>query len=301
VTYFRGFTGQGIRRDGAGCGRAKVLRTVGLAATLLAAVLGGLSNVARAQIAGLTETIQRIKPSVVGIGTYSALRRPPARPMGTAFVIADGRHVATGYHVVRDHLAPSAGERLVIFVGNGGGVGVRDAEVVAFDEDHDMAILSFTGAPLPPVRLGIDEPVEEGQLLAFTGYPMGSIYGFYPVTHRGILSAITPIVIPQISPQFLSAEMVRRLKGRFNVYQLDATAYPGNSGSPVYDVRTGHVLAVVSSVFVKESKEKILSEPSGITFATPIRYLVDLMVKTGLSQARDASPDTISGPPATDQ
>ena len=268
-----------------------------LVVTLLAGALGFSPGVLYAQIPGLIASIERVKPSVVGIGTYSALRRPPARPLGTGFAIADGRHVATGYHVVRNHVAPNGGERLVVFVGNGGRVAIRDAEVAAFDEGHDMAILAFTGAPLPPVRLGTDEPVEEGQLLAFTGYPMGSIYGFYPVTHRGILSAITPIVIPQISPQLLSADMVRRLKGRFNVYQLDATAYPGNSGSPVYDARTGHVLAVVSSVFVKESKEKILSEPSGITFATPIRYLVDLMTRLKLSQDNGPSLEAPAGGP----
>jgi S1-C subfamily serine protease len=71
--------------------------------------------------------------------------------------------------------------------------------------------------------------------------------------------------------------MIKRLKADFNVYQLDATAYPGNSGSPVYDPGTGQVLAILSSVFVKQTKEKILADPSGITFAIPIRYARELV------------------------
>ena len=40
-------------------------------------------------------------------------------------------------------------------------------------------------------------------------------------------------------------------QGSFDVYQLDATAYPGNSGSPLLDADSGKVLGVINSVFVK--------------------------------------------------
>ncbi|MCK5189814.1 MAG: trypsin-like peptidase domain-containing protein, partial [Methylococcales bacterium] len=121
--------------------------------------------------------------------------------------------------------------------------------------------------------------VREGQPITFTGYPIGMVLGLFPVTHRGIISAISPIVIPTLRSQQLNAKLLRRLKEPFNVYQLDATAYPGNSGSPVYDAETGHVIGIVNKVFVKESKENVLSKPSGITYAIPIRYLNDLLKK----------------------
>ena len=50
--------------------------------------------------------------------------------------------------------------------------------------------------------------------------------------------------------------MIRQLKsGTFNIFQLDATAYPGNSGSPVFDVASGEVIGVINMVFIKGSKE----------------------------------------------
>ena len=55
------------------------------------------------------------------------------------------------------------------------------------------------------------------------------------------------------------------------VFQLDATAYPGNSGSLLYDPETGEVVGIINKLFVKESKEVVLEKPSGITYAIPVR------------------------------
>jgi S1-C subfamily serine protease len=67
------------------------------------------------------------------------------------------------------------------------------------------------------------------------------------------------------------------LKNSYDIYQLDATAYPGNSGSPVYDPRTGEVVAIINKVLVKTTKEHMLSDPSAITYAIPIKYLNKLI------------------------
>ncbi|HNM56654.1 MAG TPA: S1C family serine protease, partial [Thauera aminoaromatica] len=63
----------------------------------------------------------------------------------------------------------------------------------------------------------------------------------------------------------------------FRVYQLDATAYPGNSGSPLYDPASGEVIGVLNMVFVKSTKEKVLADPSGISYAIPVEYLQRLI------------------------
>ena len=96
-----------------------------------------------------------------------------------------------------------------------------------------LALLEIEGKPLPALSLGDANRVREGEEIAFTGLPIGMVLGLYPVTHRGIVSAITPMVIPAMSSRQLSAKQIRRLRSPFNVLQLDATAYPGNSGSPV--------------------------------------------------------------------
>jgi len=61
------------------------------------------------------------------------------------------------------------------------------------------------------------------------------------------------------------------------VYQLDATAYPGNSGSAMYHASTGEVVGIINKVFVQESKEAVISKPSGITYAIPVKYLHQLL------------------------
>jgi S1-C subfamily serine protease len=71
---------------------------------------------------------------------------------------------------------------------------------------------------------------------------------------------------------------VRRLReGSFDVYQLDATAYPGNSGGPLLNAETGEVVGVVNMVLVKSTKESALSQPTGITYAIPARFIDELI------------------------
>ena len=219
----------------------------------------------------LADVIARVKPSVLAVGTLQPLRQPPVRIAGTGFVVAGGRRALTCHHVVAPLRALLDDEQLVVLVGSGRDVQVRRAEIVALDPDHDAALLSFTGEPVPALHLA-RERAREGQEVAFTGYPIANVYGLHPVTHRGIVSAVTPIVVPQASARALDPTMIQRLKDGFAVYQLDATAYPGNSGGPLYDPATGAVLGMVSSVFVKRTKEKLLADPSGITFAIPIEF-----------------------------
>jgi S1-C subfamily serine protease len=64
------------------------------------------------------------------------------------------------------------------------------------------------------------------------------------------------------------------------VFQLDATAYPGNSGSPLFDPATGEVVGIVNMVFVKGTKEAALAQPSGITYAIPSQHLLELLRST---------------------
>ncbi len=130
------------------------------------------------------------------------------------------------------------------------------------------------------LRLRDSDGVKEGQAILFTGFPIGAALGPYPATHRGMVSAITPIAIPQARSAELNPKVIRRLSsGSFPVFQLDATAYPGNSGSPVYDPESAEVIGIVNMVFVKGTKETALTQPSGITYAIPANHLRDLLQK----------------------
>ena len=78
--------------------------------------------------------------------------------------------------------------------------------------------------------------------------------------------------------------MIKQLRDPYDVFQLDATAYSGNSGSPLYDPETGEVVGVINKVFVKESKEAVLEKPSGITYAIPVRYVKELLRDARVAQ-----------------
>lgn len=239
--------------------------------------LGALAHGPARADAGLVETIARVKPSIVGIGTFSAVRRPPAQLLGTGFIVHDGRHAATNHHVVDAELDTERKEHLVVFVGAGREVAYRPARVVAHDAEHDLAVLAFEGPALPALRVRRDDRLPEGSPVAFTGFPIGAVLGLHPVTHQGIVSAITPIVIPAGTARELTADKIAALRDPYEVIQLDATAYPGNSGSPVYLPGDGSVVGVINQVFVKGKKEDVLRDPSAITYAIPARYLRTLL------------------------
>lgn len=244
----------------------------------LAAVLCG----GQAAAAELPDTIARVKPSVVGIATVQKTRRPPLKLLATGFVVADGRHAITNAHAIPEDI-DTAGHEILAVITNAGGMSVRPASVLASDKIHDLAVLKFEGAKVPAMRLGESRHVREGEMYVFTGFPIGMILGMRPVTHRGMISSITPIAIPQISPKLLNPRMIKQLRDPYEVFQLDATAYPGNSGSPLYAPSTGAVVGVINKVFVKESKEAVLEKPSGITYAIPSEYVAKLLGDAGLS------------------
>ncbi|WP_417070300.1 S1 family peptidase [Niveibacterium terrae] len=233
--------------------------------------------------ADLTETIRQVKPSIVAVGTFQRARSPQFHLLGTGFVVGDGSLIATNSHVVPTTLDEEHFEELIVIsMPSPGTQQAFKVAKVGSDPTHDLALLKLTGARLAPLTLGDGGQGREGQSIAFTGYPIIGILGPNPATHRGIVAAITPIVLPQQGSAQLNAQAVRRAReGAFNVLQLDATAYPGNSGSPVFDPDSGVVLAIVNMVFVKGSRESALSQPSGITYAIPIQYLKSLLATVG--------------------
>jgi serine protease Do len=230
----------------------------------------------------LPDVIDKIKPAIVAVGAFQKTRRPPSIFRGTGFVIADGLHVVTNAHVVPEKLDVEKKEVVAVFIGKANLVEVREATKVVEDLDHDLAILKITGRPITPMTLGDANRVREGEVYAFTGFPIGMVLGLNAVTHRGIVSAITPVVIPQLTAQLLEKKIVSRLTAPYNVFQLDATAYPGNSGSPLYHPDTGHVVGIINKVFIQESKETVIQKPSGISYAIPINHLQDLLKKIRL-------------------
>jgi len=244
---------------------------------LLALLAGG------SRAADLPATIAKVKPAVVAVGTYMALRPRQHELFGTGFVVA-GRYVVTNSHVVPDRLDEDRRETLAVyFPAAGNRAQMREAKLVTRDTTHDLCLLRLDGPAGPSLPLGRNGDVREGELYAFTGFPILAVLGLHPVTHRGIVSAISPIAIPVASGNHLNPDVLRKLAQPFDVFQLDATAYPGNSGSPLYRIDTGQVVGVINSVYVKKTKELGISDPSGISYAIPVDHVRDLLRRAGVA------------------
>jgi serine protease Do len=226
-------------------------------------------------------TIERVKGSVVAVGTFERTRTPAFQFRATGFAVGDGSLIATNAHALPAVLDSERRETLVVLVpAPGREPQVREARELAVDTGTDLAVLKINGTPLPALKLGGLDSVREGQSVLFTGFPIGGVLGIFAATHRGMVAAITPIAIPPPVAANLDPRVVRRLTtGSFPVLQLDATAYPGNSGSPVYDPESGEVLGIMNKVFVQGTKETVLTQPSGIAYAIPAKHLQALLTK----------------------
>lgn len=230
----------------------------------------------------LVRTAAQIKPSVVGVGTLLKTRQPAVVFVGTGFAVGDGLSIITNAHVLPKLLDVARNEELGIVTGGAGeSVNFRPARLVALDTEHDLAHLRLSGAPLAALALASDDSVAEGQELAFTGYPLGMRLGLHAATHRALLAAITPVVRPSLNSRQLDARAISQLqRSPFRIFQLDGTAYPGNSGSPLYQPIDGSVVGVINMVFLKGLRENAVSDPSGITYAIPVRHVRELLQRT---------------------
>lgn len=265
----------GHRSGGPACWRALV--------ALLCLALNPLS-------AGeLPDTIDQVRPSVVGVGSAYPPRGASDGGSiafhGTGFVVGNGLQVVTALHVLPRELDSENGQALAVFVGHGSQSNARSARLARMDPQHDLALLELQGEPLTPLALADSRQAREGQSVAFTGFPLGLVLGLHPATHRGIISSIAPVLPPAGDARSLTAAQILARRDRFQVLQLDATAYPGNSGSPVYDPQNGRVWGVLNSTLVRQPDSPAAERPSGVSFAIPAEYVQKLLAAAAAESA----------------
>lgn len=237
-------------------------------------------------LADVPAAIALVKPSVVIVGTFKLTNSPRFTLRGTGFVAGDGNWAITNAHVIPDGADFDPDAKIVVQIRTGqNDLQMRHATVLEVDKLHDLALLQFDGAAVPKLSLRDSDTVREGQPIAFMGFPIGGALGFSAVTHRGMVSSITAIALPSANAQQLNARTISSLRsGSFDIFQLDATAYPGNSGGPMFDTDTGDVLGVINMVFVKGTKESALTNPSGISYAIPAKFALQLLQRRKPSQ-----------------
>ncbi|MCW5652290.1 serine protease [Hydrogenophaga sp.] len=228
--------------------------------------------------AGLPDTIVRYKASVLAVGTYRATDSPRFQLRGSGFLVEDGSLLITNAHVLPEGGNAVDLSALVAQVRTGTDAWEpRALTLVGIDATHDLALLRMSGPPGLPMPMGDSNRVREGDNLAFMGFPIGGLLGYSTVTHRATVSSVAGTL-----PSANGVERPRARAARaaaFDVFQLDATAYPGNSGGPLFDPDSGHVLGVMNMVLIKGPRESALSHPSGISYAIPGRFVQELLAR----------------------
>ena len=247
----------------------------------LGLALAAWSCAATAAVAAtLPELIARAKRSVVAVGSYGLLDTPRFGFRAAGFAVGDGLLVMTSAHVVPPDEPGRIDRSIAVQVWQGEGQWqLRSARLLGRDRRNDLALLEIDGPALPALKLAAQD-APEGASIALMGFPIGNALGQVHTTHRGIVSAWTSIAVPAGDPSGLNPRAVRQLRdGAFKVMQLDAIAYPGNSGGPVLDVETGEVVGVLQGGVIKGTKEAALTAPTGITYAVPASAAAALMAE----------------------
>ena len=175
---------------------------------------------------------------------------------GTGFFLSQDGYIATNYHVVKDYIDYG------IYGINGDFNTIYYAELVAKDVVNDLAILKVDVKINNPIPYSFQEDVRIGTKLYTIGYPLGFDLSKNPKPSDGILND------------------KEGEAGELNLYLYDIETEPGNSGSPVFDLKTGNIIAVHVAALGKSKKH---SHNKGIK----IDYLKNLIISKNLDRHID--------------
>jgi len=127
---------------------------------------------------------------------------------GSGFVVSNDGTVLTNYHVIR-----GASRATAKF---GDGTESEVAGVVAFDQNHDVAVLKLASPPKAFLHMGDSDSLKVGQKVIAIGSPLG----FQNTVSEGIVSGL-----------------------RNGIIQMSNPISPGSSGGAVFD-RYGNVVGI---------------------------------------------------------
>ncbi|MBI4122689.1 MAG: trypsin-like peptidase domain-containing protein [Parcubacteria group bacterium] len=167
---------------------------------------------------------------------------------GTGFIITSDGMIVTNRHVVSRENA----EYTVVT-----NDGTRyEAEVLARDTVHDIAILKISADTLPVLDLGDSDRIQIGQTVIAIGNSLGE---FRNTVTKGVVSGINRRVVAGDGSG--SSEVIEE------AIQTDAAINPGNSGGPLLDL-FGKVVGVNTAVSL---------EGQLIGFAIPINSVKSII------------------------
>jgi serine protease Do len=216
--------------------------------------VSGLADVSRS----LEQLVERISPAVVQIfvtGYAQPDEEDPSvslepeleRSSGSGVILDPDGYIVTNAHVVKD------ATRLEVELPLTGGATGRSivhrrgrvvgAQVVAIDEETDLAVLKVPATGLPTLSFGDSDRLRPGQLVLAFGSPLG------------LESSVTMGVISAVARQLTPDDPMIYI-------QTDAPINPGSSGGAV--VNTEGQLVGISTLIYSQSGGN-----EGIGFAAP--------------------------------
>lgn len=185
-------------------------------------------------------------------------------------------------HVLPDDPTGANAQVMVVEVRKPGASGweSRPVALLGTDAPRDLTRLRMEGPPGPTAAVGDSSQVREGDALAFMGFLIGGASGLlhrdpsrHGLKHHGRVAAQPDRRSPERTGHQRSA------RGHLRHFSAGRHGLPGNSGGPLFDPGTGEVVGVMNMVLIKSTRESVMSQPSGISYAIPSRYVLELLAR----------------------
>ena len=231
----------------------------------------GLADLSRS----LQELAGKVSPSVVQIFVVG-FAAPDAsdttatgdpvleRGSGSGVIVAEDGYIVTNAHVVEN---ATRIEVELPFAATGGAPGrsiigrrgrTLGAQIVAVDEETDLAVLKIEARGLPVMPYGDSDSLRQGQIVLAIGSPLG------------LSSSVTMGVVSAVARQLAPEDPM--------VYvQTDSAINPGNSGGALVDTE-GRLIGINTLILTQSGGNE------GIGFAAPsniVRNVVAQIIKHG--------------------
>ena len=177
---------------------------------------------------------------------------------GSGFVITEDGYIVTNYHVINVQGAQTI--TVAMYDGT-----TYPAEVVGFDEAHDLAVLKIDASGLQTVVLGDSVSLVVGEPVAAIGNPLGELT--FSLT-TGVISALDRTVTMDSGTVM-------------DLLQTDCAINSGNSGGPLFN-EYGEVIGITNAKYSSNGNGQ--ASIDNIGFAIPIDQVKDLitqLIETG--------------------
>ena len=214
-------------------------------------------------VLSVQEIVARNENSVVAITTESLstdswLGQYVTEGAGSGVIISEDGYIATNNHVIDD----ASNIKVTLKDGT-----VLKANLIAADEQTDLAVIKIEKDGLQPVTIGDSSALNVGDLAVAIGNPLGQLAGS---ATEGIISGL---------------EREITLDGRImKLIQTSAAINPGNSGGGLFD-QYGNLIGIVVA-------KSAGSEVEGLGFVIPsnlVKKVTSSLIESGYVEGRAAA------------